>query len=58
MFSWLSVGSEDWLLGGDKVDPALKIEAGVRNWECECVSVWRCSKTSAGHFVFLHQDIW
>lgn len=34
------MGSEDWLLGGGKVDPALKMEAGVRNWECECLLVW------------------
>lgn len=40
MFCWVSVGSEDWLLGEGKVDPALKIEAGVRNPECECLSVY------------------
>lgn len=53
-----SVGSEDWLLGGSKLDPALESGAGVRN-QSMCLSVgMRCPNKSAGHFVLLHQDIW
>lgn len=49
-FEWVSVGCEDWLLGGENVDPALKSRSGVRNGSVRTQVLVS--------LVFLHQGIW